>query len=124
MVSMLGLLSILIACLGLFGLVTFSAETRTKEIGIRKVLGATISDMVTMLSTAFLLLVGIAMLIAFPIAYFWLHRLLMDFAYRISIGWWIFALAGIITLVLTLLTVGWQAIKAATANPVKSIKTE
>ena len=123
MVSMLGLLSILIACLGLFGLVTFSAETRTKEVGIRKVLGARIIQIVIMLSKEFLLLVGIAMLIAFPLAWYLLNRMLQDFAYRITIGWWIFALAGIITVILTLLTVGWQAVKAATANPVKAIST-
>ena len=115
------LIAIFVSCLGLFGLVTYTAETKTKEIGIRKVLGASVRDIVTMLSKEFLILVGIAILIAFPLAYYWLERMLQDYAYRIEIGWWIFALAGIITVVLTLLTVGWQAIKAATANPVKSI---
>jgi ABC-type antimicrobial peptide transport system permease subunit len=124
MVSMLGFLSILIACLGLFGLVTFAAETKTKEIGIRKVLGATIEQIVVMLSKEFILLVGIAMLVAFPLAYYWLQRMLQDYAYRISIGWWMFALAGVATVLLTLFTIGWQAVKAATANPVKSIKIE
>ena len=117
-------IAILISCLGLFGLVTYTAETKTKEIGIRKVFGASIYDIVNMQSKEFLILVGIAMLIAFPIAYYWLDRMLQDYAYRIEISWWIFALAGIITVVLTLITVGWQAIKAATANPVKSIKVE
>jgi ABC-type antimicrobial peptide transport system permease subunit len=118
------IIAILISCLGLFGLVTFTAETKTKEIGIRKVLGASVTSVVKMLSKEFLILVGIAMLIAFPLAYYMLDTMLQDYAYRISIGWWIFALAGIITVVLTLLTVGWQALKAATAKPVEAIKTE
>ena len=118
------MIAILISCLGLFGLVTYTAETKTKEIGIRKVLGASVKDIVTMLSKEFLILVGIAMLIAFPLAYYWLDRILQSYAYRIDIQWWMFALAGIITVVLTVLTVGWQAIKAAIANPVKAIKSE
>lgn len=122
--SIFAFFAIFISCLGLFGLITYIAETKTKEIGIRKVLGASISDIVNMLSREFLILVGIAMLIAFPLAYYWLDKMFQDYAYRISIGWWMFILAAIITIALTLLTVGWQAIKAATANPVKSIKIE
>ena len=118
------LIAILVSCLGLFGLVTFTAESKTKEIGIRKVLGASVSDIVLMLSKEFMILVGIAMLIAFPVAYYWLDRMLQNYAYRIEIGWQMFTLAGIITVALTLITVGWQAIKAATANPVKAIKSE
>ena len=118
------IIAILISCLGLFGLVTYTAETKTKEIGIRKVLGASVSNIVNMLSKEFLILVGIAMLIAFPLAYYWLDRMLQDYAYRISIDWWMFALAGLITIVLTLLTVGWKAVKAARANPVEAIKGE
>jgi hypothetical protein len=117
-------IAILISCLGLFGLVTYTAETKTKEIGIRKVLGARVSAIVNMLSKEFLILVGIALLIAFPLAYYWIDKMLQDYAYHITIGGWIFALAGVITIALTLITVGWQAIKAATANPVKAIKTE
>jgi len=117
-------IAILISCLGLFGLVSYVAESKTKEIGIRKVVGASVENIVKMLSREFLILVCIAMLIAFPLAYYWLDKLLQDFAYRITLSWRIFALAGIITLLLTLFTVSWQAIKAATANPVKSIKTE
>jgi ABC-type antimicrobial peptide transport system permease subunit len=117
-------IAIMISCLGLFGLVTFTAETKTKEIGIRKVLGAKVSDIVSMLSKEYIVLVGIAMLIAFPLAYYWLNRMLQDYAYRIEIKWWMFALAGIVTIVLTLITVGWKAIKAATENPVKAIKSE
>jgi putative ABC transport system permease protein len=117
-------IAILVSCLGLFGLITFTAETKTKEIGIRKVLGASVSSIINMLSKEFLILVGIAMLIAFPLAYYWLDKMLQDYAYRIDISWWMFALAGIVTIVLTLVTVGWKAIKAATANPVKAIKSE
>ena len=117
-------IAILISCMGLFGLVAYTAEAKTKEIGIRKVNGADIFDIVTMLSKEFLKLVFIAMLIAFPLAYYWLDRLLQDFAYRISIGWWIFALSGVITIILTLLTIGRQAIKSASANPVDAIKKE
>ena len=119
--NIFSIIAILVSCLGLFGLVTYTAETKTKEIGIRKVLGASVSNIVNMLSKEFLILVGIAMLIAFPLAYYWLDKMLQDYAYRINISWWIFVLAGAITIILTLLTVGWQAIKAATANPVKAI---
>ncbi len=122
--NLFAFIAILVSCLGLFGLVTYTAETKTKEIGIRKVLGASIAGIVEMLSKEFLILVGIAMLIAFPLAYYWLDKMLQDYAYRINISWWMFALAGIITVVLTLLTVGWKAIRAATANPVKAIKSE
>ncbi|HUM47479.1 MAG TPA: hypothetical protein PLD84_11150 [Chitinophagales bacterium] len=117
-------LAILIACLGLFGLVTYAAEQRTKEIGIRKVLGATVINIVSMLSKDFLKLVAIAALIAFPIAWFGMNKWLEDFAYRISISWWIFLLAAALAIIIALLTVGLQAIKAAIANPVKSLRTE
>ncbi len=117
-------IAIFISCLGLFGLVTYTAETKTKEIGIRKVLGASVPGIVRMLLKEFAVLVGIAMLVAFPVAYWLLDSFLQDYAYRISIGWRFFIAAGLLTIVLTLLTVGWQALKAATANPVKSIKTE
>ena len=121
MVSMLGFLAMLISCLGLFGLVTFATEMRTKEIGIRKTFGASIGDIVWMLTKEFLILISIAMLIAFPLAYFWLDKMLQQYAYRIAIGWQIFVLSGIITLALMLFTVCWKAIKAAKANPVESI---
>ena len=122
--NVFSVIAIFISCLGLLGLVAYTAETKTKEIGIRKVLGANISNIINMLSKEFLLLVGIAMLIAFPLSYFLLERMLQDYAYHIEIDWRMFASAGIITILLTLITVGWQAIKAATANPVKAIKTE
>ena len=118
------LLTILIACLGLFGLTTYAAEQRTREIGIRKVLGAGVSNIVTMLSKDFLKLVLIAAIIAFPIAWFAMHQWLQDFAYRIRISWWVFIAAGIATLLIALITISFQAVKAAIANPVKSLRTE
>ena len=124
LILLFSVLAIIIALSGLFGLSTFAVERRTKEIGIRKVFGASVSDIVSLLSKEFLILVGVAMLIAFPLAYYLADRLLQDYAYRIEISWWIFALAGIITIVLTIITVGWQAVKAATDNPVKAIKSE
>ncbi|MBS1921293.1 MAG: ABC transporter permease [Bacteroidetes bacterium] len=117
-------LAILIACLGLFGLVTYMAEQRTKEIGVRKVLGASVPNLVTMLSKDFLKLVLIASLIAFPVAWWVMHQWLQDFAYRIRIDWWVFILAGLIALLIALATVSFQAIKAALANPVESLRTE
>ena len=114
----------MIACLGLFGLVTYAAEQRTKEIGIRKVLGADVSNIVAMISKAFLKLVLIASVIAFPIAWWAMHKWLQDFAYRVSISWWVFAFAAAMAVIIALLTISFQAIKAAVANPVKSLRTE
>lgn len=118
------ILAILIACLGLFGLVTYAAEQRIKEIGIRKVLGASIANIVAMLSKDFLVLVIISAFIAFPLAWLAMDRWLRDFAYRVNISWWIFAMAGLLALFIALATVSFQAIKAAIANPVKSLRTE
>jgi putative ABC transport system permease protein len=117
-------LAILIACLGLFGLASFTAERRTKEIGIRKVLGATITSVAALLSKDFVKLVLFANLIAWPVAWFAMNRWLQNFAYRIDIGWWVFALAGGLALVIALATVSTQAIKAALANPVESLRYE
>lgn len=117
-------LAIFIACLGLFGLVTYMAEQRTKEIGIRKVLGASVSNVVTMLSKDFLLLVIIACVFAFPVAWWAMHNWLQDYVYRIDINWWVFAVAGISALAIALITVSFKAIKAALMNPVKSLRTE
>ena len=117
-------LTIFVACLGLFGLVTFTAEQRTKEIGVRKVLGATITGIVSLLSKDFLKLVFIAFIIASPVAWFIMNKWLQDFAYRINISWWMFAVAGFIVIIIALLTVSSQAIKAAIANPVESLRTE
>jgi len=116
--------AIFIACLGLFGLATFTVESRVKEIGVRKVLGASVQSIVSLLSKDFLLLVLIAFLIASPLAWWAMHKWLQDFAYRIDIAWWVFVIAGSIAFLIALLTVCFQAIKAAMANPVESLKTE
>ncbi len=118
------ILAIIISCLGLFGLVSYIAEQKKKEIGIRKVLGASINSVVQLLTKDFLKLVGIAFLIASPIAYYFMQRWLEDFTYKIEINVWVFVLAGSFALVITLLTVGFQSIKSAVANPVKSLRTE
>ena len=117
-------LSLFIACLGLFGLSAYIAERRIKEIGVRKVLGASVPGVVALLSKDFLKLTLIAALIAFPVAWWWMNKWLEDFAYRISINWTVFVVAGLCTLVVALLTVSFQAIKAAIANPIKSLRTE
>jgi putative ABC transport system permease protein len=118
------LLAVVIACLGLFGLVTFTATQRVKEIGIRKVLGASVSSVTMLLSKDFIKLVCIAVVIAIPVAWFVMNKWLQDFAYRINIEWWMFALAGLLALIIALLTISFQSIKAAIANPVKSLRTE
>lgn len=122
--NLFSLLTIFVACLGLFGLATYSAEQRTKEIGIRKVLGASVGQVVRMLSREFLKLVLIASLLAFPVAWWAMNQWLQSFAYRIGIGWWIFAGAALAALVIALLTISFQAIKAALANPVKALRSE
>lgn len=118
------LLAIFIACMGLFGLAAFMAGQRTKEIGIRKALGATVASLISLLSKDFAKLVLIANLIAWPLAWYVMNRWLEDFAYRIEIGWWVFALAGALALLIALLTVSYQAIKAALANPVEALRYE
>ncbi len=118
------ILAILIGCLGLFGLVTYMAEQRNKEIGIRKVLGASVSNVVTLLSKDFLLLVIIASVLAFPVAWWAMNKWLQDFEYRVNISVWVFLIAGMAALLIALITVSFQAIKAAIANPVKSLRTE
>jgi putative ABC transport system permease protein len=120
----LAIIAIVIACLGLFGLATYTAEQRIKEIGVRKVLGATITDVVSMLSKDFMLLVLIASALAIPIAWWSMNKWLQDFAYRVTIGWWVFVGAGVIALLIALITVSSQAIRAAVTNPVKSLRTE
>lgn len=117
-------LSVFISCLGLFGLATFSIKQRTKEIGIRKVLGASVFSITALLSLDFLKLVLVSIIVAVPIAYYFMVEWLKDFAYRVSIEWWIFAATGIVAVVIALLTISYQAIKAALANPIKSLKTE
>jgi putative ABC transport system permease protein len=118
------LFAIVIACLGLFGLVTYAAQQRTKEIGIRKVLGASEMNITSMLSKDFLKLIFVAALIAFPVAWWAMNQWLNQFAYRISISWWIFLVAGLTALLIGMITISFQAIKAAIANPVESLRSE
>ena len=122
--NIFALLTILVACLGLFGLATYTAEQRTKEIGIRKVLGASVTSVTKMLSKDFIKLVFIACVIAFPLSWWAMNKWLQSFAYRIHISWWIFLAAGVIAILVAVITVSFQAIKAAIANPVKSLRTE
>lgn len=122
--SIFTLLTIFVACLGLFGLITFATEQRFKEIGIRKVLGANVSEIVGLLAKDFIKLILIAFLIAFPLGYFFMKRWLEDFAYRIELNVWQFVAAAVITLAIAMLTISYKSIKAALANPVKSLRTE
>jgi ABC-type antimicrobial peptide transport system permease subunit len=118
------ILAIFISCLGLFGLTSFMAEQRVKEIGIRNVLGASIMNIWQLLSRDFILLVGLSCLIAIPLAYYYMHTWLQKYDFRTDISWWVFALAALSSLIITMITVSFQAIKAALANPVKSLRTE
>ena len=118
------IIAVAISCLGLFGLATFTAENRSKEIGIRKVLGASVSSITQLLTKDFLKLVIVAIIIASPIAWFAMNKWLQDFAYRINISWWMFAAAGLFAVVIALITISFQAVRAAIANPVKSLRTE
>ncbi len=124
LVSMFTLLTIFISCLGLFGLASYMAENRIKEIGVRKVLGASVQSIATLLSKDFLKLVLISIVLAVPVSWYFMSKWLEDFAYRITISWWTFALAGLLALVVALLTVSYQAVKAAIVNPVKSLRSE
>ncbi|MGI8583109.1 MAG: ABC transporter permease [Chitinophagaceae bacterium] len=118
------ILSLLIACLGLYGLISYTIFQKTKEIGIRKILGATANSIAAMLSKNFLKLVLVACFISIPIAWYIMNKWLQDFAYRINLQWWMFGAAGLLVLVIALMTISFQAIKAAIANPVKSLRTE
>lgn len=122
--NVFAVVAILISCLGLLGLATFTAQVKTKEIGIRKVLGASVAGIAGMLNREFIKLIIIAFVIATPITWWLMSKWLQDFAYRIHIGWWVFALAGLLSVLIALLTVSFQSIKAALANPVKSLRTE
>jgi len=122
--NVFGMVAIIISCLGLFGLATYTAQVKTKEIGIRKVLGASVTGLTNLLVEEFATLILIAFVIAAPLAWWLMNKWLQDFVYRINISWWMFALAGVGVLIIALLTVGLQAIKAAVANPVKSLRTE
>lgn len=122
--TLFAILTIIVACLGLFGLVTFTAEQRFKEIGIRKVLGSSAAQIVALLSKDFIKLVGISFLIAFPLSYYLMNKWLQDFAFRVEIKWYLFLLAAVITLGIAFLTIGIKSFRAASINPIKSLKTE
>jgi putative ABC transport system permease protein len=124
LVTSFACLAIFIACLGLFGLSAFAISQRIKEIGIRKVLGADVTTIVTLLSKDFLKLVGVAAILAFPVAWYFMNNWLQDFAYRITMPWWVFIVSGIGAALIALFTISFQAIKAAIANPVNSLRTE
>lgn len=123
-INSFSLLAILISCLGLLGLVAYTAEQRTKEIGIRKVLGASVFNITALLSNDFLKLVLIANGLAFPVAYYFMSKWLADFAYRVDMQWWMFVVAGVLAILIAFLTIGFQSVKAALANPVKSLRSE
>ena len=124
MLSVFSALAVFIACLGLLGLVALAAERRTKEIGVRKVLGATVADILLLLSREFLLLLAVAMLIAWPVAWYVMDKWLANFAYRIELDWLTFLAGGLIALTVAALTVGYQALRAATTDPVKALHYE
>ncbi len=122
--SAFAILAIFISCLGIFGLASFVAEQRTKEIGLRKVLGASVFNLWYLISREFVLLVAISLLIATPVSFYFMHNWLQNYTYRSDISWWIFAAVGIGAIAITLLTVSYQAIRAAIANPVASLRSE
>jgi len=122
--TVFAVVAIIIACLGLFGLATYITQQRTKEIGIRKIFGASVSDVLVLVSKEFLFLIGIAFIISVPVTWWAMQQWLQDFAYRINISAWVFAVAGIIAILIAVITISYQAIKAAVANPVKSLRTE
>lgn len=124
MIRYFTIIAIIISCLGLFGLATFTAEQRTKEIGIRKVLGASVGRLVALLSTDFLKLVGIAIFIALPVAWYGMNNWLENFAYRIEVGWQVFVISILIAVFIAMFTISFQAVKAAISNPVKNLRTE
>lgn len=123
-ITVFSIIAIVIACLGLFGLAAFTAEQRTKEIGMRKVLGATVTSIAQLLSKDFLKLIVIAFVIAAPLAYWLMNKWLLDFVYRTEISLWVFVFAGSAAILIALITVSFQAIKAAIANPIDSLKME
>jgi ABC-type antimicrobial peptide transport system permease subunit len=122
--SSFAVLAIFISCLGIFGLASFVAEQRTKEIGVRKVLGASVINLWGMLSKDFMVLVSISLLLSIPMAWYFMNNWLQNYEYRSTMSWWIFAVAALGSLIITLLTVSFQAIKAALMNPVNSLRSE
>ncbi|HEY9257362.1 ABC transporter permease, partial [Chitinophaga sp.] len=118
------IVAVLISCLGLFGLSVFTAEQRRKEIGIRKILGASVLNVTSLLSREFLLLVGVGVLLATPVSWYLMHNWLSGFAYHVNLSVWVFVIAGLLALMIALATVSFQSVKAALANPVQSLKSE
>ncbi|HEY0434839.1 MAG TPA: FtsX-like permease family protein, partial [Chitinophagaceae bacterium] len=117
-------LAIIISCLGLFGLAAYTAERRRKEIGVRKVLGASVTNITAMLSADFIRLVALSCVVAFPIAWWAMNSWLQNYQYRITINWWVFIAVGLLAILIAVITISFQSIKAAVANPVKSLRTE
>jgi putative ABC transport system permease protein len=124
LVKSASVLSILIACMGLFGLVTLTVAKRTREIGIRKVLGSGVFEIVKLIAKEFIILIGIATILAFPVAAWLISDWLKDFAYHTIVGWQVYIIAAVVTVLIAMLTIAWQTVKAALMNPVKSLKTE
>jgi putative ABC transport system permease protein len=124
LIGYFSLIAILIACLGLFGLVSFSTQRRNKEIGIRKINGAKIFEILIILNKDYIIRVGIAFIIAVPVSWYFMHKWLQTFAYKTELSWWIFCTAGMIALVIALITVSWQSWKASTRNPVDALRYE
>jgi ABC-type antimicrobial peptide transport system permease subunit len=119
-----GVLAVLISCLGLFGLASYTTQRRSKEIGIRKILGATINNITSMIASDFLKLIGLSFIVAFPIAWFIMTNWLQTYEYRTPIYWWVFGGVGLLTLICTLMTVGLQTLKAALRNPTEVLRSE
>jgi putative ABC transport system permease protein len=115
-------LAIIISCLGLMGLSAFSAEQRTREIGIRKVFGASVPKIVKLLAYNFILLIGVSFIIAIPLAWWIIHQWLKNYEYHITISWWLFAACGVLVILIAMLTISFQAIKAAMTNPIKTVR--
>lgn len=124
LINITAIIAIVISCLGLSGLISFFAVQRTKEIGVRKVLGASVAGIVYLLSRDFLMMVAGALLVAVPLAWYFMNNWLHDFAYRITIGWWVFVLAGLLSALIAMCTVSYQAISAARTNPADSLRSE
>jgi putative ABC transport system permease protein len=118
------LLAIVIACLGLFGLTAFLAESRTKEIGLRKILGASVVSILRLLSREYVVMIVMSLVVAFPLAFYLMKSWLQNFAYRIDVGWQVFVFAGVISMVLAVLTISFHALKVARSNPINSLRSE
>jgi putative ABC transport system permease protein len=124
LLDIFAIIAIFISCLGLFGLATYTAQVRTREIGVRKVLGAGVGGIVTLLAKDFIRLILVAIIIATPISWYLMNKWLSDYAYRVNIGWSVFVISGLLAIVIAIVTISFQSMRAAIANPVKSLRTE